>query len=346
MISINNLISIKNERDVIKSLDYPFVSIIIPAKNEIHNLRRCIDSLLNQNYPKDLYEILPVDDGSIDGTKELIDDLFNHYKQIELTEIDKNSSRGKLNSIDLGIQAAKGEIIITTDADVWMGPNWIQAMVKDFDKKTGMIIGIAIEEISSNPINLFQVLDGSVIRIISAALAEIKKPITCQGANLAFRKSAYLDVRDRVLELARKFGNREWLMQEINLSNKWSIKSQLNRESFVFTNCPSNWFSLINQRARWASTGKQYSKLSIRLYLTLIYFSMLTFILAPFIVNLKLALIIFAIKFTIDILVGYLVAKSLEMPRLLFAFPIVFILQPIMVVITAFLGSFNLYYWK
>ena len=81
-----------------------------------------------------------------------------------------------------------------------------------------------------------------------------------------------MEVRERVIDIATTCGNREWLMQEINLWTDWEIKTQLHPESIAYTRPPDSWKALINQRSRWASTGKNYSKLSIRLYLTLIYF--------------------------------------------------------------------------
>lgn len=346
LIAIYKLLEIKKDRGKYFSDIYPFVSIIVPARNEADNISKCINSLLSQNYPKDKYEIIPVNDGSDDETGNILEDYNLKFSQINLINIESKLSCGKLNAIDKGILKSKGEIIITTDADVWMRKKWIKSMIKDFDLKTGMIVGLAIEKLNNKLITAFQALDACVIRVVSASLIEMKIPITCQGANLAFKKDAYLEVRERVLSLAQKLGNREWLMQEIDLATNWNIKAQVDKNSIVLTHSPSNWLSLINQRARWASTGKQYSKITLRIYLLLIYLSMLNFTLVPFIFNFKLVSLFWLIKFIIDILVAFIIIKILEMPKLALAFPIVFILQPLIVVISGFLGSFNLYRWK
>ena len=346
LIAIYKLLEKKNNRGEYISDIFPFVSIIVPARNEAGSISKCMDSLLFQNYPEDKYEIIPVNDGSYDETKNILEDYNLRSSQISLINIKSKLSGGKLNAIDIGILKSKGEIIITTDADVWMRKNWIKSMIKDFDSKTGMIVGLAVEKLNNKLITGFQTLDACVIRIVSASLIGMKMPITCQGANLAFKKEAYLEVRKRVLSLAQKLGNREWLMQEIDLHTNWSIKAQVDKDSIVLTHSPSNWLSLINQRARWASTGKQYSKITLRIYLLLIYLSMLNFILAPFILNFELTSLFWFLKFVIDILVAFSIVKVLEMPKLFFAFPIVFILQPLIVVVSGFLGSFNLYRWK
>ena len=277
LFAIIHLILKKNKTSHSQSSFFPFVSIIIPSRNEFKNIDRCIECLTNQEYPEDQYEIIPVNDGSEDGTDKILNQMAQNDHRIKPVHISValRDNKGKIHAIDDGIQHAKGDIIITTDADIWMEPNWMRQLVNGFDNNTGLIIGMTLDEYSNHPVHAFQALDGAGIRIIAAALAEINHPITCQGSNLAFRKEAYNEVRDRVLPLATSCGNREWLMQEIDISTDWKIKTQVHPESIAHTHSPDTWKDLINQRARWASTGKNYSKLSVRLYLTFIYFSRL-----------------------------------------------------------------------
>ena len=109
-----------------------------------------------------------------------------------------------------------------------MGTRWLSRIARTFENNTGLIIGIVIDEFSRNPVHAFQALDSGSIAIISAALAAMRFPITCQGANLAFRRSAYLEVRDRVLWLSDSIGNHEWQMQEIDIATDWRIKPLMN----------------------------------------------------------------------------------------------------------------------
>ena len=155
-----------------------------------------------------------------------------------------------------------------------------------------------------------------------------------------------MEVRHKVLALGVTCGNREWLMQEIDLATDWEIKTQMHPDSIAHTHSPNSWKELINQRSRWASTGKNYSKLSVRLYLTLIYFSLLAFIIGPFMLDAEISGIIWGLKFLIDFPVALAVIRVVQSPHFLYAFPLVFFIQPVMVVITAFLGTFGLYRWK
>ena len=220
LFSIIHIILKKNKTNLSQNSFYPFVSVIIPSRNEFKNIDRCIECLTKQEYPEDRFEIIPVNDGSEDGTQERINFIAENDNKVCPVHISSNQreNKGKINAIDQGIQQAHGDIIITTDADIWMESNWMRHMVKEFDEKTGLIIGITLDEYSNNPVHAFEALDGAGIRVIAAALAEINKPITCQGSNLAFRKEAYIQVRERVLALATSCGNREWLMQEIGFN--------------------------------------------------------------------------------------------------------------------------------
>ena len=77
-----------------------------------------------------------------------------------------------------------------------------------------------------------------------------------------------------------------------------------------------------------------------------IFFTLLAFILVPFVLGIQMIGLIWSMKLLIDLAVALAVVTAIQQPRLLYAFPLVFFLQPIMVVITAFLGTFGLYRWK
>ena len=334
-----------NQKDIRK---YPFVSIIVPARNEVNTITRCLNCLMKQDYPGDRFEIIPVNDASKDGTLEVIVAAAGSDSRIRPIHIlpEERAQKGKINAIDQGIQKSRGEIIITTDADVWMGSHWIKSMVHAFSDRTGLIMGITLEEFSGDSIHAFQALDGAGIRVIAAALAEMNNPITCQGSNLAFRREAYFEVRESVLTLGITFGNREWLMQEIDIATDWEIHPLLVPESLVYTTSTDTWSALINQRSRWASTGKNYTKFSVRVYLYMIYFTLFGFILGLFLLTPNVIGLQWVIKLCVDLSVALAVVRVLQQQKLLFAFPLVFILQPLMVIITAFMGTFGLYRWK
>jgi len=96
----------------------PFVSIIIPVYNDPQGLARCIDVLGKQTYPRDRFELLVVDNGSTDATRE----VATHPGVTLLQELDVQSSYAARNT---GIRHAKGEILAFTDADCLPVPDWL-----------------------------------------------------------------------------------------------------------------------------------------------------------------------------------------------------------------------------
>jgi len=100
---------------------YPFVSVIIPTKNEEKNLTLCLDALTKIDYPKHLYEIIVVDNGSVDKTIE----IAKKYGVRIFEEPDKKIS-GLRN---LGANESGGSILAFIDADVIVDDKWLENAV-------------------------------------------------------------------------------------------------------------------------------------------------------------------------------------------------------------------------
>ena len=101
------------------------VSVVVVCYNEKDNIEQCILSLLRQNYPHESYEILFVDNGSTDGTRDIIKKFKSEHKNIHL-EI--NLDKGIAGSRNLGLLKSKNEYIAFTDADCIVPDNWLQKL--------------------------------------------------------------------------------------------------------------------------------------------------------------------------------------------------------------------------
>ena len=95
------------------------VTVLIPARNEQHNISTCLNSLLIQNYPKDKLEIIVIDDDSDDKTGEIVESYSSKYPYIRLIYLGQCPAgvSPKKRALQVGVAAAEGEIIVTTDAD-------------------------------------------------------------------------------------------------------------------------------------------------------------------------------------------------------------------------------------
>jgi chlorobactene glucosyltransferase len=114
-----------------QSANYPLVSIIVPARNEERNIRRCVESLLEQNYPN--YEVIVVDDGSTDETPAILENIIQTHPQSNRLWVQRLRDElpegwaGKPHAIHTGVQESHGEWLLFTDADTWHAPNALRS---------------------------------------------------------------------------------------------------------------------------------------------------------------------------------------------------------------------------
>ncbi len=106
--------------------DLPQVSVVIPTHNRREILEKALHALFNQTYPADSYEIVIVDDGSTDGTGEMIDAL---KAPCEIRYV-YQEQKGPAGARNVGIRMAKGDTIIFIDSDIIVCPEFIEAHIK------------------------------------------------------------------------------------------------------------------------------------------------------------------------------------------------------------------------
>ena len=112
------------------------VSIVIPTYNQKKILAKALDYLMVQDYPKDQYEIIVVDDGSSDSTQEMVKSKMGSGVSFRYLY---QKQRGPHFARNLGIEKARGEIIIFVDSDIFAPPNFMSEHVK-FHQKFGDLV--------------------------------------------------------------------------------------------------------------------------------------------------------------------------------------------------------------
>ena len=188
----------------------PFVSVVIPTYNRKEMLKDCLESLFNQNYPKGEYEIIVVDDGSTDGTNEVIQSLSEKHKLKYFYQENKGPAAAR----NLGIENSEGEIICFIDDDCIADRDWIKNLIKGYtDDKIGGVGGRTIGYNPKNVIEKFQdylfipkVIDNSYLPSINTANASYRRSILIEvsGFDPRFRTNEDYDLGIRV----RKGGYR------------------------------------------------------------------------------------------------------------------------------------------
>lgn len=336
-----------------KGDEKPFVSIIVPFRNESEVIVRCLKSLEAQNYPQEKYEILFIDDLSIDDSIQKIISA----KQLSTTQIlsvpnDFQKMSPKKRSIKFGVEKAKGEIIFTTDADCTNPKEWIAKMVSAFDEDTGLISAPVKFSESGNLFGKIQQLEFGGLVLSGAGLIGAGKPTISNAANIAFKKEAFNFVGGYDDNQHLASGDDEFLMQKIAKSNKYRVKFLFDANVVVETNPNKTLNGFIQQRKRWASKGLFYNDKRLILKLILLY---LFFLSLPIQLILGLSLnrlfiYSFAVSVLIKMVFEYIILRKgvqLLYSKMEFS---VFVLSEILhipyIILAAFAGAFGNFEWK
>lgn len=173
-------------------------SIIIPARNEALHIGNCLQSIVEQNYPDDLVEIIVIDDHSTDTTSEIVEQFRAKHYNIKLIKLVDELNGEILNSykkkaIENAISYATGNWIITTDADCTAKPNWL----KNYDAwiQTYNPVFVAAPVVFTNDksvLQTFQFIDFMSLQGVTAASVNAGFHNMCNGANLAYKKDVFL----------------------------------------------------------------------------------------------------------------------------------------------------------
>jgi glycosyltransferase involved in cell wall biosynthesis len=156
---------------------YPFVSVVVPFYNAKASLQDLLESLLSQNFPKDRYEIILVDDGSTDSSSDVITKVVERRRETcSIKVLRYNERGGPARARNLGIQNSNGEIIAFTDADTVPNRDWLIELVKGFkDSDVGGVAGKVVTD--------FQRL------LFPLRVSPIAEFVTC---NIAYRKNVLI----------------------------------------------------------------------------------------------------------------------------------------------------------
>lgn len=233
------------------------VTVIIPFRNESDNILAVYNSLVNQNYPEELIEFIFVNDNSSDDSVNKIIPYLNSRVKL-LHHISKINQSPKKAAIELGIQSAKGEIIVLTDADCKHARTWIRSLVSLYDNNTALVAGPVVFLSSAKIFDKIQGLEFAGIILAAAGLIGFGQPATCSSANLSFRKSVFYEVGGYSGLKHLSSGDDELLMQKIHSDTEYQIKFSFTKSSLVETNSSSCLSEFFHQRKRWASKGLFY----------------------------------------------------------------------------------------
>jgi cellulose synthase/poly-beta-1,6-N-acetylglucosamine synthase-like glycosyltransferase len=334
-----------------------FFSIIIPARNEAMQIGKCLQSIMEQNYPPHLFEVIVVNDHSTDGTAAVVESFQAKHPQISLINLQDHLAGKKLNAykkkaIELAVIESKGQWIVTTDADCTIPPLWLQRFDQFIGENDPVFVAAPVMFThQSTFLSIFQLLDFISLQGITAAAVSAGYYTMCNGANIAYRKDVFLEVGqfsgiDRLAS-----GDDMLLMQKMKVAYPTRVQYLFCRESIVLTEPMKNWRNFLNQRIRWASKADGYRDKNIFWTLLLVYLvnlGLLTLLIGSIWIkggSINWCLLM-AAKTLIELSFMLPVADFYRQRKRLFWFPLLQPFHLVYTVLAGWLGKFGSYQWK
>ena len=347
------------QKDFVLPLKYDphtHISVIIPARNEAHNIGACIESVLAQKYPAHLFEIIVVDDHSEDYTVGVVTEYTSgNVRCIRLSDHlhdGKKINAYKKAAIAAGIANSNGLLIVTTDADCIVPNAWLMHIAACYEiENPSMIIAPVIYSSNHNMLPMFQLVDFMSMQGITAAAHKMRLGNMSNGANLAFRKSAYefIGGYEGMEHLAS--GDDYLLMTKMNQFYPNSIAYLKSPKATVSTTPQPSWGSFLQQRIRWASKSGKYKDTRLTSILILVYLfnaSFLVLAIGGFCnpILWYLAGIMLAVKIIAEYVFIIPVARFFKKEWVLGYFPLLQPFHILYIIIAGFLGFVGGYKWK
>lgn len=331
--------------------------IIIAARNEEKSLPILFKSLNQLEYPTELYTITVVNDRSTDGTAAVLKKLQADTPNLSVLTI-KETPKGiapKKFAISEAIKSTHNHIILSTDADSVVQPQWLQTIASYFlgNEKLGLLQGITKYEKQNNiskPLMNFQRVDFASHCIIAAAGIGRNLPINSNANNFAYRRTTFESIAGFEEKNQIVSGDDDLLVQKIWKSSLWDLSFMIEDKASVITDAMPTWIGMFNQRVRWGSktvhyeTGQKLVLGSIFLFYLITLFSIPMAIAG--ILNWSSVLGLFLAKLLGELFFMIPGTKTIKEQELLihsfWASP----LQLFLVVFSVFTGVFGSFTWK
>ncbi|MCF6349831.1 MAG: glycosyltransferase [Flavobacteriaceae bacterium] len=343
-----------------------FFSILIPFRNEAENIVALVKSLEQLNYPKKQFEVIFVNDDSIDNSVAVLTPFLEKNKHFKILQNKRKSNSPKKDALNTALNTAKNNWIITTDADCDVPKNWLRSfsIFIEQNAKIKMIVAPVAYKTNRSFLQNFQNID--FLSLIGSTIGAfgIGKPFLCNGANLCYKKEAFISVNGFKGNDNIASGDDIFLMEKILLKYPKSVRYLKSKEVIVITKPENTFKGLLSQRIRWASKtnatknwfGKLVGILVILMNLIItcgLCFAMYVFFFSQssqsintWFSSQNVFWFLFLLKFNIDFLLiqktyAFIGIKNGLKPYILSSF-----LYPFFVLLIVFLSFFKKYKWK
>ena len=355
----------------------PSVTVVVPARDEEATIGPCVDSILAQDYPHGKLEVIVVDDDSADRTAAVVRARMAEAPALalagdELPQADWNESEGagrlrlvqipenrrrdrahKKRAIEKAIAHARGELILTTDADCVVPTGWARALAAQFEgPEVAFVSGPVAYRLAPGD-GLFervQAMDFFGVMACGAGAIGAGRPNLANGANVGYRRETFgalggFSGIDHVTS-----GDDELLMQKVAYQTPLDVRFCADPAAVVLTDPVRDVRAFVHQRKRWASKGAHYPPQLQRMLLGIVaFFAALTvsFLALPFVPSFwPWVAAALAVKAVADLAVLVPAARRFGQVGLLAAYPLHLVLHAPHSLVVGLLGPLGGFEWK
>ncbi|MCI0513563.1 glycosyltransferase, partial [candidate division KSB1 bacterium] len=247
---------------------------IIPMRNEAATIEKCLQSLTQQQYPAELIEVILVDDHSTDDTVTRVAPFLTAMPRGRLISVKDAPPTGrstKKQALTQAIGVSQNEIICTLDADCEVTPHWLSGLISYFEPTVGMVAGPVFYPPGKTRFERLQALEFGALVTAGAGSMGRGRPLIANGANLAYRRSVFLQVQGFKGSEQLISGDDDLFLQKVARETTWKIRFAITPGVEVQTRANATVAEFLNQRSRWASKTVFYQDFTLKLFLMATY---------------------------------------------------------------------------
>jgi cellulose synthase/poly-beta-1,6-N-acetylglucosamine synthase-like glycosyltransferase len=335
--------------------DLPSLTVILCAKDEEKNIENCLNSIFSQNYPKEKYSVIAVNDRSEDKTADILESFANKYEQLKVLHIETCPAgvSPKKNAITHAMVYCKTEFVVATDADAVHKTDWLRTYGSLCNDKLGAATGISLfskekyDTAFEHTWQSMQTLENLSHNVVIAGAMANGVAIAANGSNMLYRKELFI--------------NNKTLRKDIVSGDDSDIVFEAQRQGYQvkFNTHPGSVVKLIpeysisrvaNQRIRWASKTLKSTFSVIALGLTVFFFYLSTLLL-PFLAFIDVTVLpywagLIIIKAACDFFYMMVTLKKFEIPYKFKHLFFMEIFHSLFIVWVGFYGTFGTFTWK
>lgn len=247
VIGWREVITEQKEVPSIADADTPSITVIVPARNEEENIVAVLQDLFAQDYPRERMQVIVVDDDGSDGTADRVRGMMQQWPQLQLLE---SAGPGKKAAITTGIEAATGELVVLTDADVRCGPFRVRSIVAHWMLEGSDLIVLPVWTDGRGMLGRIQQDEQAALLGMAIGTAAQGRALMAYGANIAISRAAFNGVGgyqgDRFAS-----GDDHFLLQRMQRAGR-RITVLYQKDVMVTATAAPSFSAFLQQRLRWA----------------------------------------------------------------------------------------------